>query len=112
MGTAALGLILPISRVEFYSTILSEPISVNALPIRTNMSNTATGSRGRNSCAARLSSAATNAPSGNHLVGAAIFRARYGDECWKKRVERTRKHGVGAPGCAGSVAAAMGRVKR
>jgi integrase len=28
-------------------------------------------------------------------VGEAIFRARYGDECWKKRVERARKHGVG-----------------
>ena len=28
-------------------------------------------------------------------VGKAIFCARYGDERWKKRVERTRKHGVG-----------------
>jgi hypothetical protein len=28
-------------------------------------------------------------------VGEAIFRARYGAERWKRRVERTRKHGVG-----------------
>jgi hypothetical protein len=28
-------------------------------------------------------------------VGEAIFRARYGDERWKKRVARTIKHGVG-----------------
>jgi hypothetical protein len=28
-------------------------------------------------------------------VGEAIFRARYSDERWKMRVERTRKHGVG-----------------
>jgi integrase len=28
-------------------------------------------------------------------VGKAIFCARYGDERWKKRVQRTRKHGVG-----------------
>ena len=28
-------------------------------------------------------------------VGEAIFRARYGAERWKNRVERTRKHGVG-----------------
>jgi hypothetical protein len=52
MGTAALGFKLPMSRVENYSTILSELISVNALPVRTNVSNTAIGSRGRNSCAA------------------------------------------------------------
>jgi hypothetical protein len=29
-------------------------------------------------------------------VGEAIFRARYGDERWEKRVARTTKHGVGA----------------
>jgi hypothetical protein len=28
-------------------------------------------------------------------VGEAIFRARYGDERWEKRVARTIKHGVG-----------------
>jgi hypothetical protein len=28
-------------------------------------------------------------------VGKTIFRARYGSERWKKRVERTRKLGVG-----------------
>jgi hypothetical protein len=28
-------------------------------------------------------------------VGQAIFRARYGDERWEKRVVRTTKHGVG-----------------
>jgi hypothetical protein len=28
-------------------------------------------------------------------VGEAIFRARYGDERWIKRVARTTKHGVG-----------------
>jgi hypothetical protein len=28
-------------------------------------------------------------------VGEAIFRARYGAERWKNRVELTRKHGVG-----------------
>jgi DNA-binding transcriptional MerR regulator len=28
-------------------------------------------------------------------VGEAIFRARYGDERWEKRVARTTKHGVG-----------------
>jgi hypothetical protein len=28
-------------------------------------------------------------------VGEAIFRARHGNERWKKRVERTRKNGVG-----------------
>lgn len=29
-------------------------------------------------------------------IGEAIFRARYGDERWEKRVARTTKHGVGA----------------
>jgi len=32
-------------------------------------------------------------------VGKTIFRARYGSERWKKRVERTRKLGVGVLDC-------------
>jgi hypothetical protein len=28
-------------------------------------------------------------------VGEAIFRARHGDERWKKHVEHTHKHGIG-----------------
>jgi hypothetical protein len=28
-------------------------------------------------------------------IGGAIFRARYGEERWEKRLARTKKHGVG-----------------